>query len=254
MLSSSAVLVGLGKALNVSLDFLMSSQVEKITNLEFRRRYRAPASDLAQAEACLIDHLERYLAIEHILDIPATSGWVEYPCCDSVTSEAEVDDRANLLRHVWQLGMGPIPSLCALLEEKGVKVIQDDLPESVNGFTCQAFGSGKPVAQVIMISTQTTVERKRFTLAHELAHRIIRLSDTSEVKLEPAMNRFAGAFLMPAESLQAEVGVHRHRITYYEIMYLKNMYGVSSGAVSSSRADWCTVSQSCATCLCDCCS
>ena len=37
MMPSSAVLVGLGKALDVSLDFLMSSQVEALDGLEFRK-------------------------------------------------------------------------------------------------------------------------------------------------------------------------------------------------------------------------
>ena len=35
MMPSSAVLVSLGKVLNISLDFLMSTQVETLENLEF---------------------------------------------------------------------------------------------------------------------------------------------------------------------------------------------------------------------------
>ena len=46
-----------------------------------------------------------------------------------------------------------------------------------------------------MVSSRINVERKRFTLAHELAHRIICSTGNPVIDLERAMNRFAGAFL-----------------------------------------------------------
>ena len=136
MLPSSAVLVGLGKTLDVSLDFLMSGQVEALDGIEFRKHAGASARDRAKAEAALIDKLERYLAIEHILDMPADVGWVEGRRCDGVASEAQIDERADELRDAWDLGMDPIPSLCDLLEDKGIKVVEADLPESINGLSC----------------------------------------------------------------------------------------------------------------------
>ena len=63
MMPSSAVLVGLGKALDVSLDFLMSAQVEVLDGLEFRKHSGTSARDRAKAEAIVIDNLERYLVI-----------------------------------------------------------------------------------------------------------------------------------------------------------------------------------------------
>ena len=231
MLPSSAVLVGLGKALDVSLDFLMSAQVETLDGLEFRKHSGASARDRTQAEAILVDNLERYLAIEHILDMPAVVDWVEARRYDSVASEAEIDDRADALRNAWLLGMDPIPSLCELLEDKGIKVIEDDLPESINGLACHVLRGGKPVAEAVLFSKQINVERKRFTLAHELAHRIIRSTGNPAIRLEAAMNRFAGAFLVPGKRLLEEVGARRHRITYYEIIRLKHTYGVSAATI-----------------------
>ena len=231
MLPSSAVLVGLGKALDVSLDFLMSAQVEVLDGLEFRKHSGASARDRAKAEAILLDNLERYLAIEHILDMPATVDWVEGRRYDSVASEAEIDARADVLRNVWHLGMDPIPSLCELLEDKGIKVVEDDLPERINGLACHVMRGGKPVAEAVVVSNRINVERKRFTLAHELAHRIIRSTGNPAINLETAMNRFAGAFLVPGRRLLEEVGTHRHRITYYEIIHLKHTYGVSAATM-----------------------
>ena len=231
MLPASAVLVGLGKALDVSLDFLMSAQVEALDGVEFRKRSGASARDRAQAEAVLIDGLERYLAIEHILDMPATVDWVEERRYDSVASEAQIDDRADQLRDAWHLGMDPIPSLCELLEDKGIKVVEADLPESINGLSCHVLRGGEIVAEAVLVSNRINVERKRFTLAHELAHRIIRSTGNPAIDLEAAMNRFAGAFLVPGQCLREKVGTGRHRITYYEIIRLKQIYGVSAVAL-----------------------
>ncbi len=51
MLPSSTVLIALGKALNVSLDFLMSAQVEAFDGLDFRKHSGASARDRAKADA-----------------------------------------------------------------------------------------------------------------------------------------------------------------------------------------------------------
>ena len=76
MLPFSAVLVGLGKALDVSLDFLMSAQVETLGAVEFRKHSGASARNRARAEAVVMDSLERCLAIQYILDIEAGVDWV----------------------------------------------------------------------------------------------------------------------------------------------------------------------------------
>ena len=124
MMPSSAVLVGLGKALDVSLDFLMSAQVEVLDGLEFRKDSNTSARDRARAEAVLIDNLERYLTIEEVLGIPPAGDCFEHRHCDCVATMDEIDDRADQLRKTWDLGMDPVPSLCALLEEKGIKVVE----------------------------------------------------------------------------------------------------------------------------------
>ena len=231
MLPSSAVLVALGKTLDVSLDFLMSAQIEALEGLEFRKHFKATGRDLAMAEAVLIDNLERYLAIEDILDLPANVEWVEGRRYDSVATEGQIDTRADELREAWSLGLNPIPSLCELLENKGIKVVVDDLPERINGLACHVIRGGKPVGEAVVVSNRVNVERKRFTLAHELAHRIIRSTGNPAITLENAMNRFAGAFLVPRQRLLEDVGANRRRITYYEIIRLKHTYGVSAATM-----------------------
>ena len=63
MMPRSAVLMGLGKALGVSLDFLMGGQVESLARIEFRKhsphfgkRPRPYRSDCDRATRRLSDH------------------------------------------------------------------------------------------------------------------------------------------------------------------------------------------------------
>ena len=147
------------------------------------------------------------------------------------STNSQIDETADALRDAWNLGLDPIPSLCALLEEKGIKVIEADLPERISGLACRVMRDDEVVADAVVVSTLSNVERKRLTLAHELAHRIIRSTGTPAIGLEAAMNRFAGAFLVPGRHLAREVGRTRRRVTYHEIIRLKHTYGVSAAAM-----------------------
>lgn len=232
MMPSSSVLVGLGKALGVSLDFLMGGQVEALSGIEFRKHSSISAQDRARAEAIVTEKLEDYLAIEDILEIAQQCNPFGHLVTNHVENFQAVDAVARKLRREWKLGIDPIPSMSALLEDKGIKVIEADLPERFDGLACDVRRSGdKPDTQVVVVSSRTNIERKRFNLAHELAHRVIRATGNPDIGVEKAMNRFAGAFLITTEHLIDEVGSHRHGITYHEIMRLKRFYGVSAAAM-----------------------
>lgn len=232
MMPSSAVLVGLAKALGVSLDFLVGGQVEALSGVEFRKHSGTSAQDRAQAEAIVIEKLEDYLSIEHILDLAPPPDPFAKLVTDRVENFEVIDGIARDLRREWKLGIDPIPSMAALLEDKGIKVIEADLPERFDGLACDVQrGGDRPDTEVVVVSSRTNIERKRFNLAHELAHRVIRSTNNADIPVEKAMNRFAGAFLVPTEHLVEEAGAHRHGMTYHEIVRLKRFYGVSAAAM-----------------------
>lgn len=232
MMPSSAVLMGLAKELGVSLDFLMGGQVRALEGIEFRKHSATSAREKAMAEAIVIERLEDYLAIEGIVDVPNPPDHFAGLRCTSVGSWEAIDEKAQELRVSWKLGIDPIPSVTNLLEDKGIKVVEADLPERINGLACTIERAGlENSGEAIVVSSRTNVERKRFNLAHELAHRVILETGSESIKLEKAMNRFAGAFLVPKEHLLEEVGAIRHGMTYHEIIRLKHAYGVSAAAM-----------------------
>lgn len=230
MFPSSSVLVALGKALDVSLDFLMSNEVVALAGVEFRKHSGTSAAERAHAEAVVIDELERHLALDAILEMDSEKNELPKERA-TVSSLDEVEPLADGLRKRWELGNDPIPSMTDLLEDKGLKIIAVDIPKKVSGLTgdVQRPG-GKPDVPIIVVSTQFSIERRRFTLAHELAHRII--EEAPGQNLEKAMNRFAAAFLIPKKHLLNEVAGARDALPpYNEIVRLKHLYGVAAAVI-----------------------
>ena len=134
------------------------------------------------------------------------------------------------MRDKWQLGIDPIPNMTSLLEDRGVKVLVIGLPERVSGLTCLVRKQRqKEKVPVIIVNQKITLERRRFTLAHELAHWLI--DESSPVHPEKASDIFAGAFLVPQYHLVREIGKARKAIGYQELIQLKRMYRVSAATL-----------------------
>src|SRR5260370_20371577 len=229
---SSGVLTVLAKALGVSLSYLLDPQGIELTGVKFRTKANTTVRDLAQVETEVLEWIERYLQIELILDLDSAQ-WqcpVAHPCQLHAVNDAE--KLASDVREEWKLGLDPIPNMTELLEEKGLKVLTVSLPLHVSGFTCLVGrGEGQPALPVIVVNNQFSLERRRLTLAHELAHRVIDTDCLDEKKEEKAATLFAGAFLMPREHLLKEVGRHRNALGYKEILDLKRIYRVSGMAL-----------------------
>lgn len=230
MMPSSGVLIRIARVLDVSLEFLLSERVEELEATEFRKLSGISARDRARVEAAVIDGLQRYLAIEEILELD--SGAWRTPRFGNRFLGREEDGEvlAEDLRQDWKLGVDPIPNMTSLLEDRGIKVLVISLPEGVSGLTCLVRRPRhKTRVPVIVVNAHVTLERRRLTLAHELAHRLI--DPNSPVDHEKASNVFAGAFLVPQDHLVREIGKHRNALGYHELIQLKRMYRVSAAAL-----------------------
>jgi len=229
---TSGVLLALAKALGVSLTYLLDTQEVSLAGVEFRTKANTTARDRANVETEVLEWIERYLQIEVILDLDSAQWQCPLAKPHRLKSISEAEKLANEVRDTWQLGLDPIPNMTELLEEKGLKVLTIELPERVSGFTCLVQRpNGQPALPVIVVNNHFTLERRRLTLAHELAHRLIDTDSLDDKEEEKAANLFAGAFLMPAKHLLAEVGKHRNAFGYEEIIDLKRLYRVSGAAL-----------------------
>jgi Zn-dependent peptidase ImmA (M78 family) len=229
---SAEVLTALAKALGVPLNYLLDSQGIELTGIKFRTKANTTVRDRAQVESEVLEWIERYLQIERILDLDSLE-WqspIAHPYQLHEVSDAE--KLASAVREEWNLGLNPIPNMTELLEEKSLKVLTVQLPQLVSGLTCLVGrAEGQPELPVIVVNNQFSLERRRLTLAHELAHRLIESDGISEKDEEKATTLFAGAFLIPREHLLGEVGKHRNALGYKELIDLKRLYRVSGVAL-----------------------
>lgn len=224
---SSTVLIALAKALDVSLEFLASPMDVRLGSLEFRKKSGTSAPDRALVEATVLEHVERYLMIEEILDLDS-STWKTPFAAQVVRSLEDAEEVARKARAKWNLGNDPVLDITELLEERGIKVMVLPLPDSVSGLTCLVERPDQPPVPVIVVNKTFNLERRRFTLLHELGHRLMRVEGVDE---EKAAHRFASAFLMPADHLKAFVGQHRHGFGFAELVTTKHLYGVAATAL-----------------------
>ncbi|KQW69845.1 XRE family transcriptional regulator [Methylibium sp. Root1272] len=227
MMPSSTILLALCKALQVSPEYLLSEREIALTGVDFRKAPHAGAKEERAVEASVLDQVERYLELEELL--PGVEQPWNAPAGEAfdVSRIEDAEQAADALRHLWKLGIDPIPLMAELLEDKGVKVIALDLPENVSGSKAFVQRPEREEVPVIVVNQSHNGERQRFTLAHELAHLVLRFSGLNDAEQEKAADRFAGAFLMAKDMVLGLLGTHRTSIAIGELAELKKIFKVS---------------------------
>jgi Zn-dependent peptidase ImmA (M78 family)/transcriptional regulator with XRE-family HTH domain len=150
----------------------------------------------------------------------------------------EVEDIAQLTRRHWGLGDGPIANMVALLETFGVITTRFSFGSTrIDAFSC--WISGRPY--IVLGSDKKSAARSRFDAAHELGHLILHRDISQEDihskstldRIEAEANRFAGAFLLPRDSLLSEF--YSTRMNHLE--GLKKRWRVSMQAIAHRAKD-----------------
>ena len=126
-------------------------------------------------------------------------------------STTAIEEEADRLRSLWGLGKGPISNLVWLLEGNGIVVVRLDVASERLDAHSWWTPSGR--AAIWLSSNKASAVRSRFDAAHELGHLLLHRRVSSKEfrkagvlkELEAQANRFASAFLMPAESFSREM-------------------------------------------------
>lgn len=228
MMPTSPVLLALSKALNIAPDYLLSNRDLGLHGIEFRKGSGAGLREEKTVQARVIEKLERYLAVEEALGLQSAHWHAPLPELEPVRDSDAAEAAANELRRSWRLGIDPIGSMTETLEEHGVKVIALDLPPEVSGSKALARASDNNPVAAVVINQNHKGERQRSTLAHELAHLVLR-HDVSmkRVDVERAMDRFGGSFLVHKDELCRLAGSHRQDVSLGELVELKQHFKVS---------------------------
>lgn len=156
-------------------------------------------------------------------------GEVNIPLLDVDDYHGDVEAIARAVRAWWQVPRGPIADMTKLIEEARALVIPFDF-----GVTrIDAISQWPPgMPPLIFIDANSTGDRDRLTLAHELGHMVMHTQNPNP-EMERQAYRFAAEFLMP----EKEVRPYLFSLSLEKLANLKSFWKVSMAALLKRATD-----------------
>lgn len=220
---SSDMLIQLAKALHVRVEYFFRPERFALENIQYRKHDDMPEKHLEEITAKILDQIERRVELESLFP---SSPIQKFSIGEKkITNYDDIELFANKIRNQWKLGLEPLSDLIDIFEENGIKVFEIDNQQYPKFDGLCAYINNMPI---IVIGNQWPGDRQRFTLAHELGHLVLSGFFTpASLDEEKCCDRFAGAFLLPKDSLVALLGEHRSYIEPRELSLLKQEFGIS---------------------------
>lgn len=239
MKPDSTNLIKLSKALNVKVDYFFRKGSVELASVEFRKKAKLSNKAVEAIKYRVIDRLEKYLELEEILMVD--NEFVSPLASFQIEGADDVEAAADKLREEWNLGLNPITSVVEMLEDNFIKVVEVEEELDFDGLS--TFIDDR--IPVIVVNKNFPIERKRFTLLHELGHLLLNLNaNLSSKEIENACNRFSGALLVPQSKMVTELGSGRKVIYLQELAEIQKEWGISIQAIMYRARDLNIISQS----------
>ncbi len=233
MMPDSKVLIALSKALDVKTDYFLRPQTVEITNIEFRKKSSLTVKKTDSIKENIKDNIERYIELETFLNLK--NSFQNPIKNEKIKRPEDVENITNQLLHCWDLGINALPNVIEILEDQDIKVVEIDVDEKFDGLS----GWANETIPIIVINKNFNVERKRFTAMHELGHLLLNIDENNfeHNDIEKLCHRFAGAMLLPKETIFKELGHKRSSVSVYELISIKESFGISIQAIMARAKD-----------------
>lgn len=226
MMPDSKSLIALANALGVAVDYFFRPLTVSIENIEFRKKARLNAKQIASIKEIVKDKVERYIEIETINGLAPEFGWSYSNIL--VQDENDVYTIAARIKNEWGLGEDGINNLIEILEENNIKVVEIDAPKSFDGLS----GFINEKNPIVVLNKNFDVERKRFTALHELGHLLLKFDNAvDEKQIEMYCNLFANEMLLSRNVFVQKIGQKRHDISLQELKDIQRQFGISIDAL-----------------------
>lgn len=228
---SSETLLRISDALNVPYSFFYenpSLYTLSLQNIKFREKHKIQNHQLEQEiKEQVSQYLSRFMELATImgenLDFDNPVKGLD------ILTDKDIEKAAKQVRKKWKIGNAPITDVVETLEAKGIFIVEINRSEDFSGL-CGMVNNEIPI--IVLNEYFNSLERKRFTALHELAHLVLKFADgLSDAKIERYCDMFAGAILLVDEVLYEELGKNRTVITLAELKRIKELYGISIQAI-----------------------
>lgn len=225
---SSDVLIKLARALDVKVEYFFRPECFHLESIRYRKHADIPERHLEEITAKILDQIERRVELESLFPTPPVQSFSIKSLPKIITQIEDIEKLADQVRDQWDLGLDPIPDLIDIFEERGIKVFEVNNEQYPKFDGLYAKVNTMPV---IVIGDKRPGDRQRFTLAHELGHLLLDSRLAEGLDIENYCNRFAGAFLLPSQSIITVLGKHRNSIEPRELALLKQEFGISMTSI-----------------------
>ena len=200
----------------------------------YRSHSKLGKKEQQKIEALVGKILEERCRLQERLGINDSFEWMD--TIPAVQNLNEAESAAMKMRDNWNLGTDAISVLTSVLEYRLVHVMEFETGKEFDGISAVAKNeSGKVLAAAVTTKKSISGDRQRMNLAHELGHLV--LKPKTGIDAESAAFRFAGAFLLPAETLRKEIGERRKNLQLTELFALKKKFGISLQAILRRLCD-----------------
>ncbi|MEX2464181.1 MAG: XRE family transcriptional regulator [Balneolaceae bacterium] len=217
----------IAEALDLKPDYFYREVSVEIKDIAFRKLTSLTKKEQNRIIETVRDYLSRYLELEQIIGKQPS---VKNPLKGfNINSKEDVEKAAQTLREVWILGTVPLYNILELLEDHGIKVIELEGDDSIEGFSTWVNESIPVIG--LNSKKRESLDRYRFTVLHELAHLLLDLEKFSSKEQEKLCYYFSGAMLLPLSSIEHELGLKRKKISLEELKAIKKQYGISMQAI-----------------------
>ncbi len=184
-----------------------------------------------------VQFLDRFAELAGILG-ESIRGLTQSPFVQrqKYTQKDDIRRKAEEVRAHLGLGSAPISDLDPICETLGVTLYRAPLGSDLRQAPSGAFLKHPEVGFAILVNLDMTPGRRRFTVAHELAHALFHSDETNQVlshgggPRESFADAFAGEFLMPSEGVRRfaeEVGLPPRISDPVDIIHIQRYFKVS---------------------------
>ncbi len=225
---NSTTLIKISRALGVSFPQLLAD-TPKLKTLRFRTNSKLSAREIAERDQLEIDSaiwLNNYVNLEDLTGVKQPFKFDDIGTADPVEAAREVRKLSKIKDDE------PVYDIVSLIENAGIKLYLHDFKfQKTFGLSVNKEDGGPAI--IVNNSENISVERKIFTIAHELGHLILHknsfdgeVSEENETE-EKQADMFAAELLMPQKAFEKQWDAHCGISWVDAVLQIKQYFGVS---------------------------